>query len=206
MAASQLERWKDHQAQIHNKATCKFKFTNQLSCVLYSFQKLAPPFRNDLQVVVTFDPNKFAEKKQQRLHISNLRSFGAHVSLLKQPTPVVALHIDYDTTHKTQTRESYPPDTKAFLYYFMLPEKPRIVENYASKLHQVTILRLLRVDQTSCYQMVSHARVYFILFQNIIFLCMTNCMKIDMFQMTWTKFYCLCPREDSAITGVIFIH
>ena len=50
---------------------------------------------------------KFAEKKEQRLHIGNLRSFGPHVSLLKQPTPVIAPHIDYDTTRKTR-HESLP--------------------------------------------------------------------------------------------------
>ena len=80
-------------------------------------------------------------------------------------------------------------------------------ENYASELHQVMILRLSRVDRTSCYQMVSHGRVHFILLQNIIFLCMTNCGKIDLFQTTWTKFYRICPREDSVIAGVaFFIH
>ena len=47
-------------------------------------------------------------------------------------------------------------------------------ENYASELHQVIILRLSRVGRTSCDLMVSHGRVHFILFQNIIFFCIKS--------------------------------
>jgi hypothetical protein len=52
---------------------------------------------------------------------------------------------------------------------------PALVENYASELHQVMILRLSRVGQTSCEQMVSYGRVHFMFFhQNVILFCMIN--------------------------------
>jgi hypothetical protein len=53
-------------------------------------------------------------------------------------------------------------------------KNPASVENYAFELHQVMILRLSRVGRTSCSQMVGHGRVHFIIFQNIIPLCMKN--------------------------------
>ena len=73
-----------------------------------------------LHNVVTLDPNKFAEKKQQCFHIGNHQSFKPFVSI-KQPSPLLF----YDVNNKKNT---YPPDTKAFLYYSMSPaaEKPRI--------------------------------------------------------------------------------
>ena len=51
---------------------------------------------------------------------------------------------------------------------------PALQENYASELYRLMILRLSRVGRTSRYQMVSHGRVHFILFQNIILVCMKN--------------------------------
>ena len=73
-----------------------------------------------LHNVVTLDPNKFAEKKQQCFHIGNHQSFKPFVSI-KQPSPLLF----YDVNNKKNT---YPPDTKAFLYYSMSPaaENPRI--------------------------------------------------------------------------------
>ena len=53
-------------------------------------------------------------------------------------------------------------------------ENPASRENYASELHQVMIMCLSRVGRTSCEKMAMHGRVHFILFQNIIFLCMKN--------------------------------
>ena len=85
------------------------------------FQKLE---RNRHHVVLTLDPNKFAEKKQQRFHIGNLQAFIPFVSLLKQSSPVSVSRIDYE--HNGRMRLPYPPDTKAFLYYSMPPGNPRI--------------------------------------------------------------------------------
>ena len=51
---------------------------------------------------------------------------------------------------------------------------PASRENYASELHQVMILRLSRVDRTSCEQMVGHGRAHFILFQKIILIFIKN--------------------------------
>ena len=86
MAASQKEHWRDHRAPFRwNKSKCKYwvlstdnvVFTKQPSRVYYSFQRLRHwqfASRNDSHVVVTLDPNKFAGKKKQRLHIGNLKS------------------------------------------------------------------------------------------------------------------------------------
>ena len=80
-------------------------------------------------------------------------------------------------------------------------------ENYASELHQMKILRLLEVGRTSCYQMVGHGHVRYILFQNIILLCMTNWGTIDLFRTTWTQFCRLCPHKDTILTdAAFFIH
>jgi hypothetical protein len=73
--------------------------------------------------IITLDPNKFAEKKQQCLHIGDITAFAPHILLLKQSSPVATEQLFYD---RTRTPAPYPPDTKAFLYYSMSPEKPRI--------------------------------------------------------------------------------
>ena len=77
--------------------------------------------------IVTLDPKKFVRKKQQCLHIGDLKSFAPRVWLLNQ-SPVAAEHLFYDHTHRTRKNAFplYPPDTKAFLYYSKPPEKPRI--------------------------------------------------------------------------------
>ena len=79
-------------------------------------------------VILTLDPNKFAEKKQQRLNLSNVVYIKPHISLLNQSGLVEAARLDYDRRRNRKTGDSatYPPDTKAFLYYSVSPEKPRI--------------------------------------------------------------------------------
>ena len=85
------------------------------------FQKLE---RNHHHVILTLDPNKFAEKKQQRFSIGGMQTFTPFVMLLKQSSFALAPRIDYE--HDWLTRLPYPPDTKAFLYYSMPPGNPRI--------------------------------------------------------------------------------
>ena len=92
------------------------------------FQSMGRETKNGLHVILTLDPNKFAEKKQKRLNLDNLQSFRPHVSLFKQSSLVMAPRMEYDISQEARmrTRRMYPPDTKAFLYYFNLPENPRI--------------------------------------------------------------------------------
>jgi hypothetical protein len=71
-------------------------------------------------VVDTLDSNKFAEKKQQRFRIGDQQFFQPHVLLLNQSKPFKVSRIYYDQCML------YPPDTDAFLYYSMLPERPPI--------------------------------------------------------------------------------
>jgi hypothetical protein len=61
--------------------------------------------------------------KQRRLHLGDLQAFAPHISLLKQSSPVKAPRVDYDTF---AMRLPFPADTKAFLYYYAPPERPRI--------------------------------------------------------------------------------
>ena len=71
--------------------------------------------------------------KQKCLHIGNIQTFRPHILLLKHSTPVVGPDIYYDQTRSKnfqammhQRYQRYPPDTKAYLYYYMAPERPRI--------------------------------------------------------------------------------
>ena len=74
--------------------------------------------------VVTLDPNKFGEKKQQRLCIGNKFMFTARVQLFKSR---ISHRFAYDFTGcPAGTRWPSPPDTKAFLYYITPPGRPRI--------------------------------------------------------------------------------
>jgi hypothetical protein len=82
-------------------------------------------FQRHRHHVVSLDPNKFAEKKQQRLHIGDLLRFRPLIMLQNQSSPVISPHVTYDMTGKHDYM-SYPPDTKGFLYYFTSLEKPRI--------------------------------------------------------------------------------
>jgi hypothetical protein len=77
---------------------------------------------------MTLDPNKFAEKNQQCLHIGNQQSFIPNVMLHNQSSPVQLFYDKSDRNNESGTTISstYPPDTKSFLYYFMPPDKPRI--------------------------------------------------------------------------------
>ena len=88
----------------------------------YFFQDVGRPFSND--VVVTLDPNKFAEKKQCRFHIGNMQEFYPYVALHNQSNPVKALALYYH--RKLKLCPTYPSDTSAFLYYFTTSENPRI--------------------------------------------------------------------------------
>jgi hypothetical protein len=73
--------------------------------------------------IVTLDPNKFAEKQQQCLHIGNITTLRPWISLPKQSRRLL-VSLNYDKSD--DNRIPYPRDTKAFLYYSMSPEKPRI--------------------------------------------------------------------------------
>ena len=78
-----------------------------------------------LNVIVTLDPNKLAEKKQQCLHIGGPKFFKAGVLLSGHSGPVDSFcRLFYDGSGAHQL--AYPPDTKAFLYYSISPERPRI--------------------------------------------------------------------------------
>jgi hypothetical protein len=96
--------------------------------VYNSFQRVR---QNKSSVIMTLDPNKFAEKNQQRLHIGNQPYFTPSISLHNQSSPVSALRLYYDKSDRnyepgTTIYSTYPPDTKSFLYYFMPPDKPCI--------------------------------------------------------------------------------
>jgi hypothetical protein len=86
------------------------------------FQKRGHPC---LPAILTLDPTKFAERKQQRLHIGNITLFKRRVSLLKKSRFVMGEKLHYERK-PTGMRSLYPSDTKAFLYYSTSPEKPRI--------------------------------------------------------------------------------
>ena len=95
-----------------------------MSRVLYFFQYTTRAHKCGFERsdIITLDPNKFAEKKQQCFHIGNHQCFRPFVSL-KQSSRRIASPLFYDLNNK---KNAYPPDTKAFLYYSMSPEKPRI--------------------------------------------------------------------------------
>ena len=83
-------------------------------------------------LVVTLDPNKFAEKKQQRLHIGGLRKFRLirlhnQYCLVKSPDLVYGnMNFESGPGKYSNANMPFPPDTKAFLYYSTPPGKPRI--------------------------------------------------------------------------------
>jgi hypothetical protein len=79
-------------------------------------------------IIITLDPKKLAEKKQQCLHIGGQQSFKSCVLLLGQSTPVLNSALQYDGRRygPSNCYPQYPPETKAFLYYSMSPERPRI--------------------------------------------------------------------------------
>ena len=71
--------------------------------------------------MVTLDPNRLSEKKQQRLHIGDLIGFRPHIMLPHQSRPVLSPLLKYDAA--MTGKMCYPPDTKGFLYYFPSPKK-----------------------------------------------------------------------------------
>ena len=100
--------------------------SNQLSRINYFSQKHG---RQPPRAIFTLDPNKFAEKKQQRFRIGYQRTTKVYVSLRNQWSGVnLDYNHCYDCSKGTQTwkRHPFPSDTNAFLYYFIPPEKPRI--------------------------------------------------------------------------------
>jgi hypothetical protein len=89
--------------------------------LLFLYQKLPG------NIVNTLDPNLFAVKKQRRMQIGNLTRFTFHVVLKNQWRPFRIPPSLYDSTKTPSGSLFYsPPDTKAFLYYFTPPERPRI--------------------------------------------------------------------------------
>ena len=100
--------------------------------------------------IVTLDPNKFAEKNQKCLYIGGLQSLQPYVMLRKQSaseSPFISKCIHYDMEFtKLQKRKffNFPPCTKAFLYYFSPPEKPRI----AGELR----FRVISSDDPACFE------------------------------------------------------
>jgi hypothetical protein len=64
----------------------------------------------------------------------------------------------------TRIALKFPTNQIRKLFYITLcrQKNPASLENYASELHQVMILRLSKVDQTSCEQTVYHGHVHFI--------------------------------------------
>ena len=82
-----------------------------------------PPAREH-HLIFTLDPRKFSEKKQERLHIGDAQSFTPLILFHNQSSPVGSPRIEYQ--YKKLAHPTYPPDTKAFLYYFTPSEKPRI--------------------------------------------------------------------------------
>ena len=94
---------------------------------------------------------------------------GALPSLPRVPSTLTRL------TRKSWSHSGGTHRTREPFYITPRRQKnPASRENYASELHQVMILRLSRVGRTSYYQMVSHGRVNFILFQNIILVFIKN--------------------------------
>jgi hypothetical protein len=91
-------------------------------------KKPGAPYKNGLHVILTLDPTKFAEKKQERFHLGKLKAFRPRVSLLKQSSLAKAEPMEYDGVSRMGSwkRVEFPPDIRAFLYYSMPPGKPRI--------------------------------------------------------------------------------
>jgi hypothetical protein len=87
-----------------------------------------------LATIFTLDPKKFAEKNQQRFLLGGRVEVRPYISLQRlhsQSSPVKVPRMQYDQIITSQVSKSgkrlpYPPDTNAFLYYFMPPEKPPI--------------------------------------------------------------------------------
>ena len=147
--------------------------------------------------IVTLDPNKFAEKKQQCLHIGNRLSFTPFVSLKKSSHFINSgLYLFYAPSNiRVSHHPRYPPDTKAFLYYSMSSEKPRI----AGELR----LRVTSSNDTALFESgwdllrpdgQIWSRSLFI-FQSSTILCMKNRGKINLSRTTWIRFWPSSPQK-----------
>lgn len=111
----------EKKAYVSTDTVIMSRFTFMRLLFFQRFQQLSP--------VVTLDPNKFAEKNQQRLNIGDLQSFRPYIKLRSQSSLVLlSPKLVYDTKKESnkQIYLPYPPDTKAFLYYFTPPENPPI--------------------------------------------------------------------------------
>jgi hypothetical protein len=94
---------------------------NAFSIPFAGFQERGQPRRH---VILTLDPTKFSEKKQLRLHIGGQRSFTPLVSLPGKSSLVTSMRMDCE--RNAMAKQNYPPGTKAFLYYSIPSDKPRI--------------------------------------------------------------------------------
>lgn len=106
-------------------ATVRVSIDTNIACYQPTFTRFQRPTKIE-RVVVTLDPNKLAEKKQQSLFISNQESFKPRVALAKEFIRSPRLVYDWTRQADQQTHWPYPPDTRAFLYYTTIPGKPRI--------------------------------------------------------------------------------
>ena len=125
MASSQGESWKRllseksfHVSTVTLVYQTKTTFTH--SSLVSSVQNNRPVKWD----IVTLDPNKLAEKKQKCLHIGGQIYFRPSISGSTR-SPVLTPSLKYDSTPQRRN-PTYPPDTKAFLYYSISPGKPRI--------------------------------------------------------------------------------
>ena len=99
--------------------------------------------------ILTLDPNKFAEKKQRRLNIGGKLSVKPRVSLHKQSSFFKSPRLSYGTLMSNKPAY-YPLEAKPFFITPLHQENLASRENYGSELHQLMILRLSKVGQTSC--------------------------------------------------------
>ena len=107
-----------------NRAKCKYRVTDN---AVFYFSRVYNSFQRDPQnLIVTLDASKFTEKKQQRLHIGNLRAFRPHITLYNELRLVVRDKQIFYNRSMPPHYPRYPPDTTAFLYYFTSSERPRI--------------------------------------------------------------------------------
>ena len=107
-----------------SRRTNSFVSTENYVCIPAFTSTYSESLQTPRHLVVTLDPNRFSEKKQQHLHIGNLLGFRPHIMLANQSRPVVSPLLRYDTAMTGMM--FYPPDTKGFLYYFPSPKKTRI--------------------------------------------------------------------------------
>ena len=111
---------------------------------------------------------------------------------LNSTTPTIQ-RLNARPTHQTR---------KPFYITSSRQKNPASQENCASELHLVMMQRFSKVGQTFCDLMVTHGRVHFMFFRNFTVFCMKNWGMINLFRMTWTQFWRLCPQRYTKIAGV----